>query len=350
MKREYQIEGDKRSKRVSDSWDVDKHVNHLALLRERYAAAEKRLDAIKTESENISRVQPLASATPPTMPNEQVPTKKLAMVAIAGFCLPFGLGLLWELHTKRITDSHHIESLPVPPVIGELARAPRASGARQSRGRRVFEESVDSLRANLALSKETCSARTFCIASSMSGEGKSTAASQLAISLAKSSGKTVLIIDADLRCPDQHDIFGLPLEPGLSDVVDENATLDEAINRELGDLIHILPAGRLKSSPHRIISTEAVQDLLDQCLEEYEYVIFDSAPVLAAGETLAIASVVDSTLVCVMRDVTRTDSVLRSTRRLEAAGANIVGTIFSGVTPSKYVYRYGDYKYSNLVS
>ena len=350
VKNEYQIEGDKRSKRVNDSWDVDKHVNHLAMLRERYAAAEQRLDAIKTESENMSRVQPIAAATPPTKPNEEVPTKKLAMVALAGFCVPFGLGLLWELHTKRITDSHHIEALAVPPVIGELARAPRASGARQSRGRRVFEESVDSLRANLALSQDTRTARSFCIASSMSGEGKSTAASQLAISLAKSSGKTVLIIDADLRCPDQHDIFGLALEPGLSDVVEEKSTLDDAINRELGDLIHILPAGRLKASPHRILTTEAVQGLIARCMEEYEYVIFDSAPILAAGETLAIAAVVDSTLMCVMRDVTRTDSVLRSTRRLEAAGANIVGTIFSGVTPSKYVYRYGDYKYSNLVS
>jgi capsular exopolysaccharide synthesis family protein len=182
----------------------------------------------------------------------------------------------------------------------------------------------------------------------MSGEGKSTAVSQLAISLAKASGRTVLIVDADMRCPDQHDVFGLPLEPGLNEVLRNAVPLHDAINRELGDLIHVLPAGRLKASPHRLISPSSIKELLDDALQHYGYVIFDTAPVLSAGETLAVASSVDSTLVCVMRDLTRMDSVVRTTHRLEASGARVVGTIFSGVTPRQYTYRYGDYKYSDF--
>ena len=182
----------------------------------------------------------------------------------------------------------------------------------------------------------------------MPGEGKSTTASQLAISLAKASGKTVLLIDADMRCPDQHDIFGLPLEPGLSGVLAGDAQLDEAIRTDLGDLIHLLPAGRLKSSPHGLMTPDAMNDVVTSALEQYEFVIFDTAPVLSAGETLAVAASADSTLICTMRDVTRMDSVIRTTHRLESAGANVSGTVFNGVSARQYAYRYGDYNYSGI--
>ena len=73
--------------------------------------------------------------------------------------------------------------------------------------------------------------------------------------------------------------------------------------------------------------------------------VVDTAPVLSAGESLSVASQTDATLVCVMRDVSRSDAVLRTTRRLEAAGANVAGTVFSGVPARQYAYRYGDYRY-----
>ena len=101
----------------------------------------------------------------------------------------------------------------------------------------------------------------------------------------------------------------------------------------------------MSQSPHRLLSADGMRALLDTALEKYKYVVVDTAPVLAAGETLAIASQTDATLVCVMRDVSRSDAVLRTSRRLEAAGANVVGTVFSGVPVRQYTYRYGDYRY-----
>ncbi|WP_182870581.1 polysaccharide biosynthesis tyrosine autokinase [Stieleria mannarensis] len=312
---------------------------------------EDRKAAIRTERRQANAVRTVSVATPPKDPVEDIPYKKLLGASGVAFVIPLLLGLLWEMRTNRVTDSTTLDtSRGIAPVIGELARSPSTTAGRGSKGRRVFQESVDTMRANIFLSKETKNSRSIAIVSSMSGEGKSTAASQLAISLAKSSGKTVLLIDADMRCPDQHDHFGLSLEPGLSGVLTQQSTLDEAIQTELGDLIHILPAGRLKASPHRLMSPESMKTLVHDALERYEYVIFDTAPVLSAGETLAVAASVDTTLVCAMRDVTRMDSVIRTTHRLESAGANVAGTIFSGVTPRQYAYRYGDYNYSNFSS
>ena len=311
---------------------------------------EDRQAAIRTERRQLVAVRSLAPATPPRMPIESMPFKQLVLASGLGFAIPFLLGLAWEMRTNRVTDSLTLDRYTgLAPVVGELAKSPTAGSSRGSKGRRVFQESVDTLRANLFLSKDTRESRSIAIVSSMSGEGKSTTASQLAISLAKASGKTVLLVDGDMRCPDQHDVFGLPLGPGLSGVLSDEATLDDAICTELGDLIHVLPAGRLKASPHRLMSPAAMKELVEQALEKYEFVIFDTAPVLSAGETLAVAAAVDSTLVCAMRDVTRMDSVVRTTHRLESAGANVAGTVFNGVTPRQYAYRYGDYNYSNFV-
>src|SRR5690606_37651465 len=123
-----------------------------------------------------------------------------------------------------------------------------------------------------------------------------------------------------------------------------------AVDRSLGGLVHVLPAGYLDASPHRILAPSALRDLLDHALNEvgYRYVIFDTAPVLAAGETLAVAAEVDATLLCVMRDVSRMDNVERTVRRLEATGASLAGMVFNGVPTRQYAYRYGDYRYGDL--
>ncbi|TWU21233.1 Tyrosine-protein kinase ptk [Novipirellula galeiformis] len=307
------------------------------------AQLNQRVAAIRTERRRGSGVHTMAAANTPTRPIEPMPTKNMVVVAAGAFAIPFLLGLLWEFRTQRISDATTLESKDVAPVIGEVARLPSKIGV--GKRQRVFEESIDTLRANLMLSRDTVGVRSITIASSMSGEGKSSVSSQLAISLAKACGKTVLLIDADLRSPDQHAIFGLEMGAGLSKVLSGEVDFDNAIDRSLGDLVHVMPAGQLDMSPHRLLNASALRDLLDRALEHYSYVVIDTAPVLAAGETLAIAAETDATLVCVMRDVSRSDTVVRSSRRLEAAGANVVGTVFSGVPYSNYAYRYGDYRY-----
>jgi len=317
----------------------------LAVATDVLTQLRSRVAEIRTESRQDGAVRTLATATPPRSPVEAVPMKQLTMASLGAFCIPFLFGLLWELKIQRVTDSSVVErNNGLAPVVGEIAKLP--SGSRSGKGRRIFEESVDALRANLFLSAENQHTRSIAVVSSMSGEGKSSVASQLALSIAKSTGETVLLVDADLRYPDQHELFGLEMGAGLSGVLAQTATLDEAIDTSLGNLLHVLPAGRLDRSPHRLVSQSSMRDFVDQALQRYRFVVIDTAPVLSASESLAVASSVDATLLCVMRDVSRMDSVSRSMRRLEAAGATIAGTVFSGVTAGQYAYRYGNYHYA----
>jgi len=300
-----------------------------------------RVAAIRTERRQDGAVRTLTLATPPSSPVTALPVKHMGMAASAAMMVPFLFGLLWELRMRRITDSSMCGELS---VIGEIARLP--SGTRSYKGRRIFEESIDSLRANLFLSTRWKDTRSIAVVSSISGEGKSSVASQLSLSIAKATGQTVLLVDADLRCPDQHRLFGLEMGPGFSAVLAGKASLLDAVNSRLGNLIHLLPAGQLTASPHRLMSPERLQEFMREALSHYSYVVIDTAPVLSAGETLAVASTMEATLLCVMRDVSRLDSIHQTTRRLEAAGASVIGTVFSGVTSRQYVYRYGDYQYA----
>jgi len=317
----------------------------LAVANDVLNKLRERVAAIRTERRQDGAVRTLAKATPPKAPVEAIPLKKLCAVSFGSFVVPFLLGLVWELKVQRLTDSSLVEkNNGLAPVVGEVAKLP--NGNRSGRAKRIFEESVDSLRANLFLAVESKDTRSLAVCSSMSGEGKSSVASQLALSIAKATGETVLLVDADLRCPDQHEIFGIRSGKGLCGVLSGKASFEETVDRSLGNLIHVLPAGRLTCSPHRLISPSSMRAFVDQALESYAYVVIDTAPVLAAGESLAVASSVDATLVCAMRDVSRMESVTRTTRRLEAAGANIAGTVFSGVSSTTYAYRYGDYHYA----
>lgn len=307
-----------------------------------------RIASLRTERQRGASIQTLAKATPPQTPIEEIPWKMVIVMGGGTFILPFMLALLSEFSVNRVSTADLLEARKLIPVIGEVARLP--TNVSIGSKRRVFEESVDSLRVNLLMSKGTEQARSIAVTSSTSGEGKSSLASQLAISIAKATGETVLLVDADVRNPDQHHLFGIGLGPGLVQVINGQVPLNEAIDRSLNGLVHVLPAGYLNCSPHRVVCSSSIRDLLDQALNDvgYRYVLFDTAPILSAGETLSITGEVDTTLLCVMRDVSRVATVERSVKRLEMTGASLAGIVFNGVPSRQYAYRYGDYRYGDM--
>ena len=305
---------------------------------------EERVASLRTERQKSSTMQTIAEALPPTMPEDSSLWKVIAMIAAAAFAFPLGLALLFELRSKRLATAASLESINISNVLGEVACLP--SGVHSGRRYRIYEESIETVRINISLAKGMGDMRSILVTSGMSGEGKSSLASNLAVSVARSSDTPTLLIDADLRNPDQHNLFGMERGPGLASVLLGKSSLEDAINRTLGNRLHVLTSGFLECHPHRFVSEDAVRELMEQVKSKYKFVIFDTAPVLAAGETLRFASVADATIVCVLRDVSRQDHLSRCLKRLNACRANVIGTVFCGVPTSQYTYRYGDYRYA----
>ncbi len=340
IQKQYQIEKERLEKFGGSTAELQFAQEELGVATDVLHKLRDRVAAIRTERRQDGAVRTLAPAQPPRAPKESVPYKKLATYCGGAMMIPFALGLLWELRVQRLTDSAMCLKHGLP-VVAEIARLPSAS--QRAKDQRLFQESVDALRASLLLSPHSAKARSIALVSGMSGEGKSSVSAQLAISLAKATGETVLLVDADFRCPEQSKIFGLKNGPGLAEVLAESSNVFDAIDKSPGSLIHVLPAGSVGANRHCLVNRENIETLIASVLKQYSFVVFDTAPILAAGETLALASAVDTTLICVMRDTSRVSNVVRAAQRLGSVGASIAGIVFNGISVRQYVDRYGDY-------
>ena len=317
-----------------------------------YALISDRILKLRTEQGAPERITRLRDAEPPRAPMETMP-RTLLLAALAGFCLPFGLVVAWERWIRRVADATNLEQESRLHVVGEVAQLPwgRANlrgpvSKRPGIEMHVFEESIESLRTSLMLSQNLQALRVFAVTSAVRQEGKTSVASQLAISLAKASDKLTLLIDGDMRCPTLHKIFGIPLEPGLAKALGERCPFEEAVATSWSQGLHILPAGKLSTSPHRLLGNGALRALLARIPPEYRYVIIDTPPLLSASEAFVLATAADACLLCAMRDVSRVDQIRKAYERLVAAGGKPAGLVLNGVPLREYGYRYGTYAYT----
>ena len=329
----------------------------LGFKRDELAQSQKVLEriierqiALETEKGAPRQVVWLDPAKVPVAPVELLPYKMMSMAGLLALLAPFGLAIGWEKIAERIGGSDDLERQLRMQVMGEIARLPMRRYAVPQTGAmkagselRIFEESVDSLRTALTLSNGLHDMRILAITSAASHEGKTSVASQLAISLARASGKPTLLIDGDMRSPDVHRVFGIDRGPGLAEVLSQQCRLGDAVVKTSNPNVYLLPAGRLKVSPHRLLGNGAWKAVLEQLPTGFRYVVIDTPPVLAASEALVLAKSADASLLCVMRDVSRTDQVRKASDMLHMAGGRPVGTVLNGVPVSNYKYRYGVY-------
>ena len=320
-----------------------------------FALIAERAVKLRTEQNAPERVVLMQAAEPPKVQINS-PWKNTIIFSLVGISIPFGFAFLWERLARYVGDSSHLEQEVHLKVMGEIAKLPsrriRTRGTTSKRiglGVQMFEESIDSLRTSLMLSEYLRDMRVLTITSAAKQEGKTSVSAQLARSLSRVTGKPILLIDGDLRSPNIHKIFDVPLEPGLVKVLNGECTVEEAIVTSWSDNLHILPAGRLETNPHQLLGNGAIETLIKNIPLKYRYIVIDTSPVLAASETLVLTAASDASLVCVMRDVSRIDQLKKTYGRLIAAGGNPVGLVINGIPTKSYAYHYGSYAYQNQV-
>jgi succinoglycan biosynthesis transport protein ExoP len=288
-------------------------------------------------------------ARTPKVPVGKGPWMVMTAAGLGAFFAPFGLALLWELRIKRVSDSKTIQENARLPIIGEIATLPsrrRSGSAHGNPGLWLFEESVDNMRTGITLSEELKDAQVIAVTSASSREGKTSISAQLAVSIARASGHKTLIVDGDMRSPDLHIIFDAEDGKGLADVLTGSCTLDEVIVPTHSPNLDLLPAGHLRTSPHKLVSTSFSNGMLTELRKRYRYVVIDTPPLLSAAESLVMAKAADVSLVCAMRDVSRIDQVERAYGRLLEVDAKPAGIVLNGVPARAYSYSYGKYDYA----
>ena len=293
-------------------------------------------------------------ATTPRTPVEAIPLREMGLAGSLAIFVPFLLAVLWEIRVRRVSDSEQVSAITPLPTIGEIVSLPNTRNRgkklpkRLRRQLRQFEESVDSFRTSFLLSRSHANSRVIAVTSGVTNEGKTTLATQLAMSISRATHKNVLLVDGDLRAPDVQQMFDLNSEIGLCDVLRGDVEVSDAIASSWEDDLFILPAGRLKGdSPHRLVSDGNIGKLFDDLRQKYDYIIVDTSPVLSSSEALMMGQVSDDVIISVMRDVSRVEQVKRVQERFQLADIQPAGCVVSGIPQGKYVYSYGYYEVAN---
>jgi capsular exopolysaccharide synthesis family protein len=188
-------------------------------------------------------------------------------------------------------------------------------------------------------------ARTLLITSPGPGEGKSTTVANLAIAMAQ-TGRRILLMDADFRRPQQHAIFGLEGEKGLANVLRGEVTPEEVIEAtEIGNL-EVLPCGAIPENPAEMLSSSAFAELLAGLRARYDTVVIDSPPAGAVTDAPILSTQVDASVLVVRVGVSSRQGVSEAMDCLNGVGAKMVGVVANEVicrSRHRYYGRHGRY-------
>ncbi len=323
-------------------------LNNAEEVRRRIAERAVHLTIESRAPSQVTQVQP---PRVPEFPEGPTLGKKLAMVGTTAFFAPFMLLIGWNLVHRRVFEREQLEREFDLKVVSEVAALPtRALVPRPGSERayqlqsHLFEESVNSLRTTLAVDERLKDCRVFVVASAVSGEGKTNLSSQLAMSWSHAVQGKVIIVDADLRAPNIHELFEVNPGPGLAEVLRGECNLEDVVVMDWGDRLFVLPAGNAgATSPSHLFAGPRFRQVLARLRSQYDKVIIDVPPVLCASETLLIAKEADGVLLCALHDYSRSGQVKQAYTRLTGAGVNLVGGVLNGAPVRKYSYSYRGY-------
>ncbi|MEM1211374.1 MAG: polysaccharide biosynthesis tyrosine autokinase [Planctomycetota bacterium] len=295
----------------------------------------------------ISVLEPAVASTAVVAPNRQ---QIWAMGALLGLMVGVGIAFLLDWLDDRVRSADELTDHLGLAVLGTLPKVDKpASGMMglvlQHEPRSAIAEGYRTIRTALHFGTLRTGGRTILVTSPQAGDGKSTVVSNLATAFAQTGART-LIVDADCRKPLQHKLHGLRNKVGLTSVLNEELTLDEAIQATGVPSMDLLSCGPLPSNPAELLNTALFEQLLIELTDRYDRVIIDSPPVVAVNDARVIAALADATLMLVKSEASRRKVVNTAVLALESVGARIVGVVVNCVTPGRGRYgAYGPYGY-----
>ena len=187
-------------------------------------------------------------------------------------------------------------------------------------------ESYKAARTNIMFSLSAKEKKCFAVTSYSKGEGKSTVSANLAISFSKME-KRVLLIDCDLRRPNVHNIFKLDNKKGLTNVIGKMVEIDEAVKHDVLPNLDILPAGTVAPNPSELMCSTRFQELYEQFVRDYDYVIFDTPPIGVVADALLLKDMIAGFVVVVRERSTTHGDLQHLLDSVKLADSTVLGLI-----------------------
>ncbi|TDL61508.1 tyrosine-protein kinase family protein [Rhodococcus qingshengii] len=205
-----------------------------------------------------------------------------------------------------------------------------------------ISEQYRTIRTNIQYSSIDKELKVLMVTSSGPGEGKSTTAANLAVVFAQ-LGKKVLLVDADLRKPTVHRSFGVNNLFGFTTVLTKQATLGSTVLETEEKDLYILTSGPVPPNPAELLSSKSMEQFIEEAKEQFDYVLFDTPPLLAVADPQILANKVDASVFVVFSGKTEIDQAKKAKELLENAQSKLVGVVLNHkeVKSNDYYYYYG---------
>ena len=269
----------------------------------------------------------------------------LGIGALAGI----GILLLLDRIDDRMASFGEFQHQFSENVLGQIPKEKtkgRVTLLQPDDARHVFAESYRNIRSSIFfMPYEGPRPKTMLITSSVPNEGKSTISSNLAITMALSGART-LLIDGDLRRGALRESFGVSSKIGFSEVLKQEVNWQEVVVPTSYPNLFLLPRGKTLGQPSEHLLRDSTDMLLREMYNHYDYIIIDSSPVLAADDSTSLAPKIDATLFVVRLSYTSARLTRKSLELLYNRQVNVPGVILNYVDtslPEYYYYQYSEY-------
>jgi len=336
--------------------------NELVQYQSSYANVLRSYEELRlTEVQSVDSIVIVSPAKLPEDPIRPQLLLNTLILAVIGGSLALGTIFLIDYLDDRIKSPHDLHSIVNTPILGTIARMQREEGSFLRKGelkreegliaerepRHPVTEAYRSLRTNLQFSNVDESLQSLLVTSATPGEGKTTTASNIAVVLAQ-SGRSVILVDADIRKPQQHKIFGQSKIPGLTDaLVAADAPLDFFLRETTVSNLRILAAGKDAPNPAELLGSQRMNTLVAQLREIADVVVFDAPPLLAVTDAQVLAKQTQGVLLVINTEKTPRAMVARAVESLERTNVRLFGAVLNRLARSarSYYYYYDSYAY-----
>lgn len=315
---------------------------------------EKLMTSIATISQGTSASPDPWVVMQKATPAVEVPrrlVRQLIVGALAGFVVGMIVLLVLDRADDRLNSSSELLEHFSEPILGQIPNVVESRTAEglpllQSEDERyTYAEAFRSLRSSLIFMPNQTELRTILVTSAIPNEGKSTLASNLAITMA-AAGARVLLVDADLRRGDLEHLFGIDADIGLSNILRGEVNWKEVVRPTNHPTLSLIARGPVTNQSGELLLKPLLVTLLDEFRESYDLTIFNTAPILAADDTPTLAPNFDGTLMVVRAQFTSARLSQSALNQLYQRQVNVLGLILNCVDtgmPDYYYYRYPKY-------
>lgn len=328
--------------------EVDRVTAYFEMLDEQVREIRK----IVGEDVGQLRMAILEPALPPELPSEPQKGRVMAMALMLGLLLGGGIALGRDLRDQTLRSTDEISAVLRLPVLGVVPKMSRRRSLGE-RGRQVLlqpdsylAEAFRTVRTAVFFKAQQSGAKTILITSPAAGDGKSTLVSNLAIAMARTGQKT-LILDADFRKPTQHTIFELDdLKRSLGSVFMGRMKLGAAIRPTAVKGLHVLLCGQDIPNPAEVLQSRQFACLLQRLAGVYDRVLVDAPPVTVVTDAQIIGSLCDATVLVLRADASTRRMARRAVDALQSVGARMLGVVVNDVREmgDRYGSYYGRYR------